>query len=194
MGAGLIATSRIHHLWIGYLTYGIGVGIGVAFTYIPMLAVVGGWFNRHRTSALGIAVSGIGAGTLIVAPSAAALIARVGWRESYVIMGIAAAILIAICGLISAPAPVHVITGEFYSRVRFAVPNSFSCIFHRCSRRSQYIYRWSICRLSPMIMARVKSVPPRWLVLSARPVLRDASGSALAPRVSGSCNSTRLAP
>ena len=114
MGIGLIATSRIHHLWIGYLTYGIGVGIGVAFTYVPMLAVVGGWFQRHRTSALGIAVSGIGAGTLIVAPSAAALIARVGWRESYVMMGVAATVLIAICGLISAPAPVHVVTGEFY--------------------------------------------------------------------------------
>jgi MFS family permease len=114
MGCGLIATSRIHHLWIGYITYGIGVGIGVAFTYIPMLAVVGGWFNRHRTSALGIAVSGIGAGTLIVTPSAAALIERVGWRESYVMMGAAATILIVICALISAPAPIHSATGKFY--------------------------------------------------------------------------------
>lgn len=114
MGFGLIATSRIHHLWIGYITYGIGVGIGVAFTYIPMLAVVGGWFNRHRTSALGIAVSGIGAGTLIVAPSAAALIAHVGWRESYVLMGLAATSLIIICAFISAPAPIHIVTGRFY--------------------------------------------------------------------------------
>jgi MFS family permease len=114
MGCGLIATSRIHHLWIGYITYGIGVGIGVAFTYIPMLAVVGGWFNRHRTSALGIAVSGIGAGTLIVTPSAAALIERVGWRESYVMMGAAATILIVICAFISAPAPIHIATGKFY--------------------------------------------------------------------------------
>lgn len=114
MGFGLIATSRIHHLWIGYITYGIGVGIGVAFTYIPMLAVVGGWFNRHRTSALGIAVSGIGAGTLIVAPSAAALIAHVGWRESYVLMGLAATSLIIICAFISVPAPIHIVTGRFY--------------------------------------------------------------------------------
>jgi MFS family permease len=114
MGFGLIATSRIHHLWTGYFTYGSGIGVGVAFTYVPMLAVVGGWFDRHRTTALGIAVSGIGAGTLIVTPGAAALIAHVGWRESYVLMGIAATSLILVCAFISTPAPVHIVTGEFY--------------------------------------------------------------------------------
>jgi MFS family permease len=114
IGLGLISTSFINHLWMGYLTYGIGVGIGVAFTYIPMLAIVGGWFERHRTAALGIAVSGIGAGTLIVAPAAAALIARVGWRESYVIMGVAAASIIVICAFISAPPPSRLAIGRFY--------------------------------------------------------------------------------
>jgi len=114
IGLGLIATAFIHQLWMGYLTYGIGVGAGVAFTYIPMLAVVGGWFQRKRTAALGIAVSGIGAGTLIVAPAAAALIARVGWRESYVFMGIAAAFIIAACAFISAPPPIPLATGQFY--------------------------------------------------------------------------------
>jgi MFS family permease len=49
-----------------------------------------------------------------VTPSAAALIARVGWRESYVIMGVAATILIIICAFISEPAPVHIATGKFY--------------------------------------------------------------------------------
>jgi len=114
MGAGLVATACIHQLWTGYLTYGIGVGIGVAFTYIPMLAVVGGWFHRYRTAALGIAVSGIGAGTLIVAPTAAALIARVGWRESYVILGLVAALLLIICAFVAAPPPVHLVQGKFY--------------------------------------------------------------------------------
>lgn len=114
IGLGLIATAFIHQLWMGYLTYGIGVGIGVAFTYIPMLAVVGGWFQRQRTAALGIAVSGIGAGTLMVAPAAAALIARVGWRDSYIIMGIAAALIIAACAFTSAPPPIHLASGRFY--------------------------------------------------------------------------------
>src|SRR5262249_29416915 len=70
MGLGLALTASIHQLWVGYLTYSIGVGIGVATAYVPMIAVVGGWFLRRRNSALGIAVAGIGVGTVIAAPLA----------------------------------------------------------------------------------------------------------------------------
>src|ERR1019366_43822 len=58
MGAGLALTSMIDRLWLGYLTYGLGVGAGVACAYVPMVAVVGGWFIRRRNTALGIAVAG----------------------------------------------------------------------------------------------------------------------------------------
>jgi len=78
MGLGLILTSMIDRLWLGYLTYGIGVGVGVACAYVPMVAVVGGWFLRRRNTALGIAVAGIGFGTVCGAPIAAALIAPLG--------------------------------------------------------------------------------------------------------------------
>src|ERR1700731_4044694 len=30
MGLGLVMTSFINHLWVGYITYGIGVGVGIA--------------------------------------------------------------------------------------------------------------------------------------------------------------------
>src|SRR5271155_5957865 len=46
MGIGLALTSVIDRLWLGYLTYGLGVGVGVACAYVPMVAVVGGWFLR----------------------------------------------------------------------------------------------------------------------------------------------------
>ena len=74
MGLGLALTSMIDRLWLGYLTYGLGVGVGVACAYVPMVAVVGGWFLRRRNTALGIAVAGIGFGTVFGAPIAAALI------------------------------------------------------------------------------------------------------------------------
>ena len=84
MGAGLVSTSRIDHLWLSYLTYGVGVGIGVACGYAPMVAVVSGWFVRRRNTALGIAVSGIGFGTIVGAPLAAKCIPLYGWRHTYV--------------------------------------------------------------------------------------------------------------
>ena len=42
MGAGLVMTAFIDRLWMGYLTYSLAVGIGVAAAYVPTVAVVGG--------------------------------------------------------------------------------------------------------------------------------------------------------
>ena len=105
MGSGLIATARAHHLWAAYLTYGLGVGVGVACCYVPLVSAISGWFLRRRNTALGIAVSGIGAGTLAVAPFAAELIRQFGWREAYVILGLAATILLMVCAYLAEPAP-----------------------------------------------------------------------------------------
>ncbi len=94
--AGLLATSRVPSIWLGYVTYGLGVGIGVACAYVPMVAAVGGWFERQRTTALGFAVAGIGVGTLTVAPLAEWLIDRYDWRTSYVILAAGSAVLLAV--------------------------------------------------------------------------------------------------
>ena len=60
MGIGLYLTSLVQAIWVGFITYGVGVGTATACGYVPMVATVGGWFNKRRTLALGIAVSGIG--------------------------------------------------------------------------------------------------------------------------------------
>ena len=57
--AGLLATSAVQSLWTGYLSYGLGVGIAVACGYVPMVAVVGAWFDRWRGTAVGIAVADV---------------------------------------------------------------------------------------------------------------------------------------
>ena len=101
---GLLATSRVGSLTVGYLTYGAGVGIAGACGYIPLVAMVGGWFERHRATAVGLAVAGIGAGTLVMSPLSAALIERFGWRDTFVILGIGgAAVLLACIALVDAP-------------------------------------------------------------------------------------------
>ena len=96
---GLLVTSRVHSLWMGYFTYGIGVGAGVACAYVPMVAAVGGWFDRQRSTALGLSVAGIGAGTLVMVPITEALVDRHGWRTTYVVLAFAAAGLFALAAL-----------------------------------------------------------------------------------------------
>ena len=49
------------------------------------------WFVRRRGFASGIASAGIGVGTLAVPPFASFLIDAVGWRETYLILGVLAA-------------------------------------------------------------------------------------------------------
>ena len=89
LSGGLYLTSLVKRVEIGYLTYGLGVGIGTACGYVPMVAAVGGWFARGRALAIGIAVSGIGVGTVVVPPLAAFLIAATGWRHTYLMMAVA---------------------------------------------------------------------------------------------------------
>ncbi|HZC45901.1 MAG TPA: MFS transporter [Candidatus Acidoferrum sp.] len=108
MGAGLALTAMIDRLWIGYLTYGIGVGVGVACAYVPMVAVVGGWFLRRRNTALGVAVAGIGFGTVFGAPIAAASIDHLGWRATYLAFAAATSAILFGCALIVERPPVHV--------------------------------------------------------------------------------------
>ena len=108
MGLGLALTSMIDRLWLGYLTYGLGVGVGVACAYVPMVAVVGGWFIRRRNTALGIAVAGIGFGTIFGAPIAAALITHLGWRGTYVVFAIATTTILLGCAWVVERPPVHV--------------------------------------------------------------------------------------
>jgi MFS family permease len=105
MGIGLFLTSLVQAIWVGFITYGVGVGTATACGYVPMVAAVGGWFNKRRTLALGLAVAGIGAGTLICAPLAASLIDRYGWRTTYVIFAIAGTVtlLIASIGAVKPP-------------------------------------------------------------------------------------------
>ncbi len=104
---GLLLTSRVQSLAIGYLTYGAGVGIAAACGYVPMVAMVGGWFVRQRAVAVGLAVAGIGAGTLIMSPLSAALIDRYGWRDTYVIFAIVGTAILLLCIPLAAKPPGH---------------------------------------------------------------------------------------
>lgn len=79
---GLMATSWAPALWVVYLSYGLLVGLGIAFVYTPSIASVQPWFTRQRGLAGGIASSGVGAGTLLVPVLVALAIEAMPWREA----------------------------------------------------------------------------------------------------------------
>jgi len=93
LGIGLAAASAAQNLSQVYAAYGLGVGLGVGCSYVPAMGAVQRWFMRRRGLASGFASAGIGVGTLGVPPLAAWLIGAVGWRDAYLVLGAAAALL-----------------------------------------------------------------------------------------------------
>lgn len=91
--AGLAAASAARSLVEVYLAYGLGVGLGVGCAYVPAIGAVQRWFVRRRGFASGLAVSGIGLGTLAMPPLASLLIGSVGWRGAYLVLGAIALVL-----------------------------------------------------------------------------------------------------
>jgi MFS transporter, OFA family, oxalate/formate antiporter len=93
IGLGLCAASVARTLGEVYWAYGLGVGLGVGCSYVPALGAVQRWFAKRRGFASGIAVSGIGVGTLVMPPLAALLIVALGWRHAYLALGVGAAVV-----------------------------------------------------------------------------------------------------
>lgn len=87
VGSGLALASTARNLTEVYVAYGLGIGLGVGLSYVPVLGTVQRWFVRRRGFASGIAVSGIGVGTLVMPPLASLLIESIGWRGAYLALG-----------------------------------------------------------------------------------------------------------
>ncbi|WP_175862485.1 MFS transporter [Burkholderia cepacia] len=92
-GAGLAAAGAAHTLLQVYVAYGLGVGFGVGCAYVPAVGAVQRWFVRRRGFASGLAVAGIGVGTLVMPPLASTLIAQVGWRGAYFTLAVIAVVI-----------------------------------------------------------------------------------------------------
>lgn len=71
-----------------YLTYSVGIGIGVGLTYVPSVGAVQPWFGANRAAASGLAIAGIGAGNIAGPLLAAWWIERYGWRGAFVALAL----------------------------------------------------------------------------------------------------------
>ena len=93
IAGGLFATSLAHSMATVYLTYGVGIGVGIALVYTPSIGCVQPWFTRRRGLAAGIASAGIGAGTLVVPLLATSAIAWLQWRDALRVVALGVLIL-----------------------------------------------------------------------------------------------------
>ncbi|WP_416896389.1 MAG: MFS transporter [Minwuia sp.] len=93
VAAGLAGAAKATALWHVYLAYGLGVGVGTGFIYIPVISAVQRWFVLRRGLASGLAVMGIGAGALVTPPAANWLIEHHGWRDAMTLLAVVVAVV-----------------------------------------------------------------------------------------------------
>lgn len=62
-------------------------GMGFALSYTPAVAMVGMYFRKKKALAYGLAMSGSGIGTFVLAPVVQVLIERYSWRGALLILG-----------------------------------------------------------------------------------------------------------
>ncbi|XP_062987692.1 monocarboxylate transporter 12 [Elgaria multicarinata webbii] len=103
--AGLILGSFATSLEHLYLSLGVLTGLGFALSYSPAIAMVGNYFNKRKALAYGIAMSGSGIGTFILAPVVQLLIEQFSWRGALLILG-GFVLNLCVCGALMRPVAV----------------------------------------------------------------------------------------
>jgi MFS family permease len=87
VSTGMVLSTFITQPWHLDLTMGVLVGGGSIFmSYMGHSLFLPYWFVRRRGLALGIAFSGVGAGSIVLFPWLQGLISRVGWRQACWVM------------------------------------------------------------------------------------------------------------
>ena len=104
-GAGLFAAGLMSQLWQLYLFYGVISGLGVGFIYPSMMAYVVRLFPDRSGMASGLGTAAYGSGAILWAPTAAALMEKVGLGSAFRVLGVLFAAVILLGSLLLAEPP-----------------------------------------------------------------------------------------
>jgi MFS family permease len=89
LGAGFIAAGSAATLWQFSLAQGVLIGLlGTSATFAPLVADTSQWFDRRRGIAVAVCMSGNYVAGAIWPPVMQHFIDSVGWRSTYIGMGV----------------------------------------------------------------------------------------------------------
>ncbi len=89
LGLGFVAAAQAHSIWAFALAHGVLIGLlGCSVSFAPLMADTSMWFIKHRGMAVAVCASGNYLGGAIWPPIVQHFIETVGWRQTYVGMGL----------------------------------------------------------------------------------------------------------
>ena len=101
--AGFLLTAALNNVpvFILYITYGILAGIGIGIAYNVVIATVSAWFPDKKGLCSGCLMMGFGASALVLGNAADAMFkSTMGWRFTYVALGISIFVVLSLAGII----------------------------------------------------------------------------------------------
>ena len=107
---GLAAMSVIERPWEALVVYGVVFALGSAGTSVtPIGVLLSRWYPHRMGMANSIAISGMGVGQLLVISVLAVQLTTLGWRGSFLALGVATLVcvlpLVLVAGRTTPPAP-----------------------------------------------------------------------------------------
>jgi OFA family oxalate/formate antiporter-like MFS transporter len=106
-GAAFFLMPLVNALWQLYLVWGILMGTGSAFCFIPVMAIIPRWFVKRRGTVMGIVMGGMALGGIVTPPLAQWLISAYKWREAFIILGIITVAVMVPIAQFMRPSPHH---------------------------------------------------------------------------------------
>jgi len=88
LGLGFMLMSQVNSVTMFYVVFIGFLSLGSALGSVsPASAAVANWFDRRRSTMLGIMLAGVGMGGLVV-PVVTLLITNLGWRTALIVIGV----------------------------------------------------------------------------------------------------------
>ena len=103
---GFILTAFLSDasVFILYITYGVLAGTGIGIAYNVVIATVSKWFPDKKGLCSGCLMMGFGASALVLGNIADAMFkSNVGWRNTYIVLGVSIFVVIALSGILLKP-------------------------------------------------------------------------------------------
>jgi MFS family permease len=101
LSLGYIVAGSARTIWQFALVQGLLIGVGSSATFAPLLADTSLWFDRRRGMAVGIVASGNYVAGAVWPPIVQHFIETVGWRRTYLGIGIfCAASMLSLAGVL----------------------------------------------------------------------------------------------
>ena len=100
---GFILTAILNNASIImlYITYGVLAGLGIGIAYNVIVSTVSAWFPDKKGLCSGCLMMGFGASALVLGNIADAMFKSfIGWRNTYIILGIAIFVVITLSGFL----------------------------------------------------------------------------------------------